>query len=243
MNARTVKAVQPSQPAMHPEKQPRPISSLVVQAVDGVFANATVIGSYSGSLVNNEPVATLEALRGMVKVAQEGNLSQAEAILLAQALALGAIFGNLACQAIRPLSNGLDLDRGDRLLRLALKAQAQSRASLETLLTAKNPPVVIARQANISAGHQQVNNSGAAARGSSQVSADGFRAENFGKTPIEVLEDTAHVERMDAGASPEAVRCDQGMEAVGEGDGTAHSGGQGPKRAQRRPRRAQTSHA
>jgi hypothetical protein len=243
MSASTVKALQPSQPAVQPEKQPRPISSLVAQAVDGVFANATVISNYSGSLVYEEPRATLEAVRGMVKVAGEGNLSQAEAILLAQALALDSIFGNLACQAARPLSNGLDLERGERLLRLALKAQAQSRASLETLLTAKNPPVVIARQANISAGHQQVNNGGAAGRAGNEPLADGLRAEISGKTPIEVLEDTAHGERMDTGAAHEAVRCDQGMEAVGEVDGTTHTGGQGPKRAQRRPRRAQTSHA
>jgi hypothetical protein len=43
-------------------------------------------------------------------------------------------------------------------MRLALKAQAQCRATIETLATMKNPPLVIAKQANISAGHQQVNN-------------------------------------------------------------------------------------
>jgi hypothetical protein len=43
-------------------------------------------------------------------------------------------------------------------LRLALKAQSQCRATLETLSAIKNPPVVIAKQANISNGHQQINN-------------------------------------------------------------------------------------
>jgi len=41
---------------------------------------------------------------------------------------------------------------------LALKAQSQSRASIESLAQIKNPPVVYARQANFANGPQQVNN-------------------------------------------------------------------------------------
>jgi hypothetical protein len=44
-------------------------------------------------------------------------------------------------------------------MRLALRAQGQCRATLETLAAIKNPPVVFARQANINnGGQQQVNN-------------------------------------------------------------------------------------
>ena len=50
------------------------------------------------------------------------------------------------------------VDHLDRYMRLALKAQGQCRATLETLATIKNPPVVFARQANIAQGPQQVNN-------------------------------------------------------------------------------------
>jgi len=39
-----------------------------------------------------------------------------------------------------------------------LKAQSQCRATLEALAAIKNPPIVYARQANIAAGPQQVNN-------------------------------------------------------------------------------------
>ena len=43
--------------------------------------------------------------------------------------------------------------------RQALKAQAQCRATLEALAEIKNPrPVAFVKQANISGGHQQVNN-------------------------------------------------------------------------------------
>ena len=50
------------------------------------------------------------------------------------------------------------VDQVDRYMRLALKAQGQCRATLETLATIKNPLVVFARQANIAQGPQQVNN-------------------------------------------------------------------------------------
>ena len=43
--------------------------------------------------------------------------------------------------------------------KLALKAQSQCRATLETLAAIKNPPVIFVKQAN---GHQQVNNGVAA---------------------------------------------------------------------------------
>jgi len=43
-------------------------------------------------------------------------------------------------------------------MRLALKAQSQCARTIEVLAAMKNPPVVFAKQANISHGHQQVNN-------------------------------------------------------------------------------------
>ena len=43
-------------------------------------------------------------------------------------------------------------------LRLALKAQSQCRATLETLAAIKNPPIIFAEQANVTTGPQQINN-------------------------------------------------------------------------------------
>jgi len=48
------------------------------------------------------------------------------------------------------------LDAAERYMRLALKAQGQCRATLETLAVIKNPPL-FARQANITSSPQQVN--------------------------------------------------------------------------------------
>ena len=47
-------------------------------------------------------------------------------------------------------------------MRLALRAQSQCRATLETLAAIKNPPIVYARQANVTTGPQQINNGTAA---------------------------------------------------------------------------------
>ena len=50
------------------------------------------------------------------------------------------------------------IEATERYMRLALKAQGQCWATLETLAAIKNPPVVFARQANFANGPQQVNN-------------------------------------------------------------------------------------
>lgn len=86
----------------------------------------------------------------------DGNLERPEAMLIAQAHTLEAIFNNLARKS---WAAGDRLDVAERFLRLALKAQGQCRATLETLVTIKSPPMVVAKQANIAHGPQQINNS------------------------------------------------------------------------------------
>jgi hypothetical protein len=83
-----------------------------------------------------------------------GNMNRPEAMLLAQAHTLDELFNNLARRA----KNQEYMSNFETYLRLALKAQTQCRATLETLSNIKNPPVIFAKQANISSGHQQINN-------------------------------------------------------------------------------------
>lgn len=100
--------------------------------------------------------ALVDCLSGGVKDVWAGDMKRAEAMLYGQAAALQAIFTNLARRA-----NAQEyLRQMETYLRLALKAQSQCRATLETLATIKAGPVVIARQANIAHGPQQVNNGG-----------------------------------------------------------------------------------
>ena len=87
---------------------------------------------------------------------RNGDLSRAESMLMAQAHSLDAMFTNLALRA--GLNMGEYIQAAETYMKLALRAQSQCRATLETLATIKNPPVVIAKQANIANGPQQVNN-------------------------------------------------------------------------------------
>jgi hypothetical protein len=91
-------------------------------------------------------------------IANDNNFSGIERMLTAQTLALDAIFNNLAQKAV----NAEHLSKMETYLKLALKAQAQARCTAEALSTIKNPQPYIS-QANISQGHQQVNNTYASA--------------------------------------------------------------------------------
>jgi hypothetical protein len=75
-----------------------------------------------------------------------------------QAHTLDTIFNELARQSQANMGGGY-LDAADRYMRLALKAQSQCRATIETLAEIENPkPVAFMQQANIASGPQQVNN-------------------------------------------------------------------------------------
>ena len=96
------------------------------------------------------------ALLDRAREVRAGDLKYVEAMLLSQASVLETIFVSLARRAALNLAEYPDAT--DRYLRLALKAQGQCRATLETLAQIKNPPIVFARQANVTTGPQQVNN-------------------------------------------------------------------------------------
>ena len=98
----------------------------------------------------------LEALSLHIKEVKRGNLEGAERTLLVQAGTLDAIFNEMARRAAANM--GEYLLATETYLRLALKAQSQCRATLETLAAIKNPPVIFAKQANVTTGPQQINN-------------------------------------------------------------------------------------
>jgi hypothetical protein len=97
----------------------------------------------------------VEELADQCAEVSKGNLQRPEALLVAQSATLDAIFQDLTQQAFNHIGQ---IDLFERLLRLALRAQSQSRATVETLGNMKNPPMVFARQANLTTGPQQVNN-------------------------------------------------------------------------------------
>lgn len=125
--------------------------------LSAVASNAVTTCKFAkGSFGELDLTTSIEVLREKVDKVNEGDLSDVEATLTAQAVALDAIFTELARRGA--LNMGEYLNAAETYLRLALKAQSQCRATLETLANIKNPPVAYVKQANISHGHQQINN-------------------------------------------------------------------------------------
>ena len=145
--------------------------------------------------------ARVEDLGRQCALVSSGDLKRAEAILTTQAHTLDAIFHNLARRA----QGAEHLNQLDANLRLALKAQAQCRATLEALAAIKNPqPVSFVRQANIAHGPQQVNNG---------ATADVSRAEQSKNQPNKLIESQDGV-RLDFGAAKAPSGVDSTMEAM-----------------------------
>lgn len=139
----------------------------------------------------------VSCLRAQAAAVHGGDMTQAEAALINQATALQSLFARL-------IERGMGseyMDQFERYIRLGLRAQAQCRATLETLATIKNPPIVYARQANIAHGPQQVNNGATAHAAPSQI-----------EQP-ELLEAT-HGERLDPGAAQAPSRSNPAMATV-----------------------------
>ncbi|ODU09093.1 MAG: hypothetical protein ABS84_10365 [Rubrivivax sp. SCN 71-131] len=181
--------------------------------IEGGPVNAYVTTLFSkGALGDVSLTESVKALDEASAAVKGGSLAAAEGMLVAQAVALNAIFGELSRRAA--LNMGEYLGAMDTYMRLALKAQAQCRATLETLAAIKNPPVVYARQANISHGPQQVNNGGAGA--GATVRADGpAPAANSATAPSELLEQQ-HGQWLDPRASGAAGGADPRVEALGK---------------------------
>ena len=118
--------------------------------------NAIVIDSFKGNLFGErvELGGIIDSLQQSSEQLQsDAPLHLTENILISQAQSLNVMFCDLAIKA----NNQKYIDNMDKFLKLALKAQSQCRATLETLANIKNPPIVFAKHANI-AHHQQINN-------------------------------------------------------------------------------------
>lgn len=118
---------------------------------------AAVIQCYTGAMFGKEPDINvlIDGLRDSFKIVKGGDLSSLEAMLVGQATALQSLFTSLARRAQSQQSQR----HLEAFLGLALKAQAQSRATIQAVVELKYPrQVAFVKQANISHGPQQVNN-------------------------------------------------------------------------------------
>ena len=150
----------------------------------------------------------IDQLREQAKVVNAGDLTQVEAMLVGQATALQTLFARLTERAF----SAEYMPNFETFLKLALRAQSQSRSTLEALAAIKSPPVLIAKQANLTTGPQQINNNGT-------MSDD--RARRTGNLQNELLE-SSDGKRLDAGAAGTAGGVDPHLETVGAGRGADH---------------------
>lgn len=127
------------------------------------------------------------------KAIREGDLHCVEALLIAHASTLDAIFGALARRAGDSLPTSPKA--ADFFLRLAFKAQSQCRTTLETLALIKNPSgVSFVRQQNVAV-NQQVNNDSPAqssrARESTNEQTELLEVRNDTKLDVRTASETA----------------------------------------------------
>lgn len=170
-------ASKPKKAARPEEKKfPRPNAELLIDPSDG---DKEISRKTTASMTSNEMAAlrvmrgaernsgywdsidvptVMDQLRNQAAAVNRGDLAQAEAMLMNQATALQSLFSRLA-------ERGMGCDHAPAFeanMRMALRAQSQCRANLETLAAIKNPPVIYAKQANVTTGPQQINNGTAA---------------------------------------------------------------------------------
>jgi len=168
-----------------------------------VQSAATII-AFQGTADGDMPInAVIDELERQCDASTAGNGARCEQMLVAQAHALDAIFGEFSRRAKRAEY----MHQLDPYLRIALRAQNQCRATWESLAAIKNPPVMFAKQANIAHGPQQMNNGVA-------PPVEASRTENIESTPNKLL--GAHDgQRLDTRAPSTASGANQEVETVG----------------------------
>lgn len=176
-------------------------------AVSPSLNGAAVIATYQGNVLGREVgvVALIDALEATFTDVKAGDLGALEAMLISQATALQSIFASLARRAAQQEQ----LHHYEAFLGLALKAQAQSRATIGTLIDLKYPrQATFVKQANIAHGPQQVNND-TAGGATSRAKEDEFQQNKL----LEVRNEQPVV-RVDVGATRASKRSNPPVEAV-----------------------------
>lgn len=171
----------------------------------GMDAAASISGYLPSCFADGDINALADELTERTQAVQGADLASLESMLVAQAETLSTIFH---ATAQRAAVNVVHYPKAaETYLRLAMRAQAQCRATVQTLAEMKQPrPVAFVQQANIAHGHQQVNNGFLDPSSHARV--------HVKSAPNELLE-SGNGPWMDAGASCPAIGSDQALEAVG----------------------------
>jgi hypothetical protein len=201
--------------ATKPETRSALAHEIVLSSTTQSAAGIHAWGKFAGEQDLGELIT---GLHDQVKKVQAGDMGSVEAMLYGQAMTLQTIFTNLA----RKAQAQEYLKQFQVNLSLALKAQAQCRATLEALAEIKNPrPVSFVKQANIANGPQQVNNGVTTETAPVRAGPHAHAGQNTGQKN-ELLEHQ-HGNYLDTGTQGTAGGADPHLEAVGTGQRAAHA--------------------
>ena len=126
------------------------IASMTTRSVNSAFTVKKFAHVEDSVEISDYILELQKAGNGVV----DGNLGRLERMLTCQAIALDTIFNRLALKA----ANSEYMKNYEGFMRLAFKAQAQARSTVEALAMLKHPQPYIS-QTNIGqVGHNQVNN-------------------------------------------------------------------------------------
>jgi putative sterol carrier protein len=149
----------------------------------------------------------IDCLKDKIKGITDGDMQPIEAMLIGQAQALQTMFVYLGKQAVQKSS----LQQYTAFMNMALKAQAQSRATIQALTELKYPKqATFVKQANIANGNQQVNNGSLPTSTHAPAHAPARAIEN---QPNELLE-AQHNEWLDNGKTTTPSATNQTMATV-----------------------------
>ena len=190
-------------PSAKPETRNAFAHEIVLSPTTQNAAGIHAWGKFAGEQDLGELIT---GLKEQVRQVQDGNMGRVEAMLYGQAMTLQTIFTNLARRSA--MNAGEYIDAADKYMRLALKAQSQCRATLETLAEIKNPMPYI-KQANIANGPQQVNN------GKSTQYAQAHAPAGNSQTLQNELLEHQHGDTLEFGTTGQTVGADTHLEAVG----------------------------
>jgi hypothetical protein len=131
-------SIEPVVSSLKPDKNRE--RGVALMGLSSVFANANTAMTFAkGTFATDEKITLcsfIDVMEEKVDKVKSGDMSGLEATLTAQAITLDAVFNELAKRAANSI---LHTQTCETLLRLALKAQAQCRATIETLAEVKQP--------------------------------------------------------------------------------------------------------
>ncbi len=140
------------------QKGEDPLKTVARVCLQPGVRHAHVAGKASAAIFGESNAPTImdntEALAEILKAAENGDKRETSRMLAAQAITLDTLFTELAARSNQNM--GKYIDAAERYMRLALKAQSNSRSTLEALAKLHQPREQTVKHVHVNEGGQAV---------------------------------------------------------------------------------------